>query len=186
MLVRRNYEPDYGRRIVRDIDARYRDHVPDFPFFIRRGWGTWVEITFNDGVGGRTSRSFFRHDYHGSPIIKEGVVSVDPLSFSVSNFNKLRIWQATKMGKVPFGIPMLNREEAVAAMLADAEHLRTLQPLNDQEFQERLLDWLQAHQPTLGSVKDGICTTPIRPDGTIDIELNQAIYCEQNPTRSGR
>jgi ParB-like chromosome segregation protein Spo0J len=166
----RSYDPLFGRMIVDNHEGCKT--CPRGPFFIRRGWGEWVSVEFNDGEGGRVKRRYFRHDHAGASFIQQAGESVDPLAFSHANFQRLRLhsvmphdvsWAYIRRKTIP-------REAAIAALEADLEALRGSMPLNEAELTERALEWLQAFTPKHPDEwREGTCTYPRNPDGTVDV-----------------
>ena len=166
----RDYDALFGRTIVDNHEGCRT--CPRGPFFIRRGWGEWVSAEFNDGEGGRVKRRYFRHDHASASFIQQAGESVDPLAFSHANFQRLRLhsvmphetsWAYIRRKTIP-------REAAIAALEADLEAMRSTAPLTEAELTERALEWLQAFTPKHPDEwREGTCTYPRNPDGTVDV-----------------
>src|SRR5262249_32901006 len=69
ICTRRTSAPDYGRFIVSGTDLC--DTCPDGELFVKRGWGNWCVVEFNDGKGGRVTRRFFQHVHYGATLIRQ-------------------------------------------------------------------------------------------------------------------
>ena len=171
---RRDYDPDYGRFLI-------EANSPGDPAFIKRGWGAWSVIDFNDGQGKRTRRRFFAHDSIGRTLVEELAQTVDPFAFSTHNFKQMSIWKATPSVMSWWYIrrKTITKEDAIAALEADLEKMRNAQPLTDAEFDERLLDELQAYK--VGGMqaadwREGVQTYPRFPDGSVDPDAANEVY----------
>jgi len=165
---KRYYDPDYGRLLAED---KHQKHL-----FVRRGWGEWVIVEFNDGAGSRTKRRYFAHDIATFTLIQQAIETVDPFAFSHHNFGRMEIWKAasSEMSWYYIRRRTLDRESAIAALEKDLEMLKQAKPLSDEEFTEGVLDFLQNFSPGIAyrhDWREGVCTSPRLPDGTVDIAI---------------
>jgi hypothetical protein len=100
LLDRRTYDPEYGGFIDAHEDCSEYHHVSG-PVFVKRGWGEWVTVEFNDGQGGRQRRRYFEQDYHCSSAVKHALDTADPLSVSSWNVWNMEISKARCPGRTP-------------------------------------------------------------------------------------
>ncbi len=174
VVNQRTYDPNYGRAIFEDNRCSCWCHA-DGPVFVKRGWGTWIVVEFNNGQGGKVCRRFFQHDHVDHSFIEEAADSQDPLTFSDENFKNLRLWSIQPIDLSWFYIRRrtMPRDEMIAALEADLEDLKKTEVLGERDFQERVLDYLQNYVRPLEDRKgwrEGTCTYPRRDDGTVDAE----------------
>ncbi len=180
-LARRNYDLTYGCFIA-DQSEPTCGMCKTGGVFVRQGWGQWQLIEFNDGDGGRAHRRYFLYDHAGSSLIDQARETVDPFAHSHHNFSRLNIWrvQPYEMSWASVRRKTIAREEAIAALEADLAALRTAQPLTDEELEARALDWLQAYTPRYQHEwREGECTYPRLPDGSIDVDHYKRFTEEQ-------
>lgn len=174
-FMRRTYDQNFGRFIVDDKDRNCKCHCGP-PFFVKRGWGKWCIVEFNDGKGDRLRRRLFVHDHIGRTLIKQAMDTVDPYSFSDYNFKQLKIFQVQPIETSWYYVrrKTIPREEMIAALEEDLDRLRNVKQLSDTEFTERVLDWLQEYLPPIPAddyFREGVCTYPRLSDGRVDVEL---------------
>ena len=74
----------------------------------------------------------------------------------------------------------IDKEAANVALEEDLDRLKNAKQVTDEEFNERLLDFLQDGFPEgpegWCDWREGICTRPRNPDGTLDRELWDEIW----------
>lgn len=171
---RRIYDPDYGRFLVEPKDK-------DTAAFVKKGWGVWAVIEFNDGEGQRTRRRYFEHDYITKTLVEQLAETVDPFSFTHENFQRMKLWRLmpAEMSWWYIRRRTISKDDAIAALEEDLERLRNASPLSDDEFNERLLDELQSFVVSgMGSMdwREGVQTYPRLPDSSVDAEKARAVY----------
>ena len=175
--IRRDYDPHYGRFITADVCKTCGPYV-----FVKKAWGCWCIVEFNDGDGGRTLRRWFQHDHLAHSLIVQAHESVDPLTFSHTNIRDMAIWKAAPH-EVSWGYvrhKTIDRDAAIAALEADLARLQAAESLGADEIKARALDWLQDW--TLASLtardhfREGDVTWPRRADGTVDIEKADELW----------
>jgi hypothetical protein len=168
----RTYGPSYGRQIFEDNFCSCWCHT-NGPVFVKQGWGTWIVIEFNDGEGGRTRRRFFQHDHADRSFINHVADTISPFIFSDSNFKKLRIWNAQPIEMSWFQIrrQAIPTEDMIAALEDDLKMLKGAEPLQEEDFQNRVSDYLQGYTHPIEdreAWREGTCTYPRLDDGTVD------------------
>jgi hypothetical protein len=180
--VRRRYDPDFGALI-----AEHPSHVrcshnrggrnDGQPVFVRRGWGAWWAVEFNDGKGGRERRRFFRHD-HACPAFVDHVLNVvDPLAFAHENLRELQgaVYRAmpVEMSWAYVRHKTIDRDAAVAALAEVLDRLGAAEPVPPDELQRRAVQWLQDYTPRdFGDGwRQGECTLPRLDDGRVNNAL---------------
>ena len=176
----RTYDPNYGRKIFEDNKCSCWCHT-NGPVFVKRGWGTWIVVEYNDGQGGRARRRFFQHDHVDHSFIEEAVNSENPLTFSDENFKKLRLWSVhpVDLSWLYIRRRTIPRNEMIAALEADLKDLRNAEALDEHDLQGRVLDYLQDYvRPAEGREgwREGTCTYPRRNDGTVDADAFTKCY----------
>lgn len=161
---RRTYDPNYGRFIAAGNDRCELQYVDSHnilgvdltscfeggPIFVKQGWGCWQTMEFNDGKSGRIRRSWFAHDFIIWTLIKQAAETIDPFSFSHTNFDRLNIFKVVpwQVGWHGWERKTVKREDMIDAFEKDLEKLRHTEPLTDEEFTEAVLDWLQNYTLT--------------------------------------
>ncbi len=173
---RRTYDHNYGRFI-------FHSDREDSPVFIKRSWGVWSVIEFNDGQGHRIRRRFFTHDTIDRTLINNLSDTVDPDVFSDHNMRRLNIWKVTPVEMSWFYIrhKTIPKDEAIKALEMDIENLKNSQPLSSNELEEKLLDELQSYVVSPETVidwREGTQTFPRLSDGSVNEELTQKFYMD--------
>ena len=182
-INRRLYDPAHGRMMVEQHRCGHGCHEGG-PVFVKQGWGTWIIVEFNDGQGNRMRRRFFQHDHVDSTFIEQAMDTIDPFLFSNENFKKLRLWQAqpVQMSWAYIRRATLPKEEMIAALKADLEDLESAEEISVDERDEHLLNYLQSYvrlEEDRETWREGTCTYPRLPDGTVDAEECQKYFPQQ-------
>jgi hypothetical protein len=162
---RRTYDHSYGRLIAETTCELCTRH------FVRRGWGQWGIVIFNDGMGGRITRRYFEQDWYGANLIAEARATADPEYFSAWQYDRLAIHavQQVKMGWSAIRKETLPRAEVLEALRADLAALEAEGPLTSEQIDERTLDILQDLTFDLDHEgREGRATVRCLDDGTID------------------
>ena len=126
-------------------------------------------------------RRFFQHDHVDHTFIEQTMDTINPFLFSNENFRKLRLWQVQPVEMSWFYIrkATLPKEEMIAALRADLEDLESAEEISADENKERLLHYLQSYVRPEGdreTWREGTCTYPRLPDGTVDTQTFQKYY----------
>jgi hypothetical protein len=164
---RRTYDPLYGRLIAETTCELCTRH------FVRRGWGQWGIVTFNDGMGGRITRRYFEHDWYGATLIAQARATADPDYFSAWQYERLAIHAVQKVqaGWAASRKEIRPRAEVLAALRADLAALEAEPPLTPEQIEARMLDLLQDLTLSLDNhEREGRATVRCRDDGTIDLD----------------
>jgi hypothetical protein len=175
--VSRDYDPTYGAFIIEHpepADCTLEHHAAR-PLFVRRGWGEWCLVEFNDGAGQREQRRIFRHDDALPSAVEQAYDTVDPLTFSSANLRELlaAAYKAMPVQMSWFYVRhrSIDRDAAVTALEDAIQQLRDREPLEADEISEHAAIWLQNFTPAdPDHWREGECTFPRHDDGTIDTD----------------
>lgn len=174
LLLRRDYDCDYGGFIAECC------HGPG-PVFVRRGWGEWQIVTYNDGRGSREARKFFAQDYYTGTLVQLARDTADPDLFSEQNLAELTLWsvQPIDLQWARARRRTVSRQDMIGALTKDLGMLQSLEALTPQQIERRAIEWLQQYTPhNPYQFREGQCTHPRLPDGCIDHELYQELFGE--------
>jgi ParB family chromosome partitioning protein len=174
LLLRRDYDCDYGGFIAECC------HGPG-PVFVRRSWGEWRTVTFNDGGGGRESRRFFAYDYYTATLVEFAFETADPDLFSEQDLAELTLWrvQPVDMQWARARRRTVSRQDIIRALMTDLDRLQNVEQLTPQQIEQRAIEWLQDYTPANPyQFREGRCTYPRLPDGGLDHELYQKLFGE--------
>ena len=138
-VIRQTYDPDYGGELF-EVDVCSHDQHAGSLVFVKKGWGMWTIVEFNDGDGGRTRRRFFNHDYVDPTFIQQAMDTVNTDQFSYENLKRLRLWdiQPHEMSWYAFRRKTVPRAEMIEALEADLETLKSIEPFDESELRVRL------------------------------------------------
>jgi hypothetical protein len=182
--IRRDYDPAYGRVIVPTApeDQTWRR------VFVRRGWGGWRVVRFNDGAGHRTTRRYFAQDYYGDTLITLAFETANPDLISDVDAHQLetRCIQTAQMSWFYCRLETKARQEVIAALRADLERLSQVEALTDDQIEQRALDWLQTFTP--GGVytegfREGRVTVAVDACGLTDKDALEARFPKPAPRK---
>lgn len=183
IFSRRTYDHAYGHFLVWDeVKTLWFSTAAGPPYFVRQGWGKWVIVEFNDGEGGRIRRRYFTHAHEGSTMITQAMETVDPVSQSDTNFRRMEQWKVAPVVASWWYIrrKTIDKDKMIAAIEKDLARLRAAEPLTDEELHERTLEFLQNYTHKTGDYenREGVCSYPRLPDGTIDIRRVEEMEAE--------
>ena len=188
--LRRTYDPNYGRFLIQNEGGQHCATCASGRLFIRRGWGHWTIVMFNNGHGGRIARRVFVQDHAGESFIQQAAETVDPFCFSSHNFNQLALWhvQTTEMSWFYARRKTMPRDDMIAALEQDLDRLRNAQPLSDDELEDQVLDWLQENCAdfTHPDWREGEAFYPRLLDGTVDADRARTIGEQANANDRAR
>ncbi|MBA7700100.1 Nucleoid occlusion protein [subsurface metagenome] len=170
---RRTYDPEYGDFITKNSFGH--------PLFIKKGWGNWAVVTFNDGEGHRIKRQFFENDWIGFTFIEEAEKTVHPDWFSDTNLRNLKLWKAQKIraSGVYVRREVIKREDIIKTLEQDLIEIKNAKSLSDEEIKEKVIDFLKEKHELIGlkyivhpfNFREGLVTEKRLPDGSLDEEF---------------
>jgi len=181
-LIRRTYDPSYGDFIVEE--SEYENSRIPCPYFVKKGWGEWLVLTFNDGNGDRVKRRFFIHDFLGHTVIEEITKTAHPEWFSATNYRRLKLHNAQKYQASWFYFKkeVIKRKDIIEALKADIEQLENAKPLTDEEIRVKVIEELGRYPENLVRAegtfgfRQGRITTKRDEIGAIDSAYYNEIY----------
>lgn len=174
ILKRRTFDPDYGNFILKKKDNLSWECEYCFEsIFVKKGWGEWIKVTFNDGWGRKTSRRYFMHDHIGGTLIKLASDTADPRNFSADDYLNLKIHklQESKASWSYCRKETKKLDEAIKVLGEDLNKLREKKNLIPGEKDKRTLEWLAKYEIgpyARGRFREGEQTYKRLPNGEID------------------
>ncbi len=202
-LVRRTYDPEYGGFVMPNTDstwdrwhsfAKERCNVegnykwsrePAAVRYVRKRWGSWVILEFNDGKGGRERRRFFEHDCIGHTLCELAFATFDTTRFTQVNARQLQIfnvpkyeasWFAFRRATIPIQTAVVALEADLAALKVKASSHQS-----DEEIASQAIEWLENFHvlwEETSEWREGCQTFPRTPDGTLDRDALQMLTAE--------
>ena len=179
LVTRRIYDPGYGHFLA-DVDELFPGR--EGKIYIRRGWGRWKIVRFNDGEGKRITRRFFEQDYLCDTLIEQAFETAHPNLFSNWNYYDLNIHsiQKSEMSWFYFRKETKKREDAIKALEEDLAKLKSIEPLSDAEIEKKAMDILSEHYiDPVGhpdQFREGRQTMKRLPNGKVDEEFMEKLY----------
>ncbi len=174
VLKRRTFDPDYGNFILKKKDGFSWECEYCFEsIFVKKGWGEWIKVTFNDGWGRKISRRYFRHDHIGETLIELASDTADPRNFSADDYLNLKIHrlQESKASWFYYRKETKKLDEAIKVLEEDLNGLREKKNLIPGEKDKRALEWLAKYEIGLHArdqFREGGQTYKRLPGGEID------------------
>lgn len=174
ILKRRTFDPDYGNFILEKKDGfSWECNYCFESIFVKKGWGEWVKVTFNDGWGRKISRRYFRHDHIGETLIKLASDTADPRNFSDDDYLNLKIHRLQESKGSWFYCRKETKklDEAIKVLEEDLNRLREKKNLIPEEKDKRTLEWLAKYEIGLHArdqFREGGQTYKRLPGGGID------------------
>lgn len=181
--LRRIFDPEYGDFLVKDEYALPDSGIDD-RFFVKKGWGEWRGIEFNDGEGHRTKRRYFVHGWLGLTLIDEMIKTANPDLFSDINYRKLNIHNVQKYEASWFYFrkKSLKRSEIIEAIkkdLTELESLNNVKPKSEEEMEQEVIELLSDYHERVDKAtisnphmfREGSVKMKRLPDGRVDREF---------------
>jgi hypothetical protein len=128
----RTYDSSYG-------DFFYEWDKPGMLAYVKKGWGRWVVIEFNDGEGKRTRRRFFRYDWAGPTLVDQATQTANPEMFSHFNYQDLGIHKLQTLQASWFYLrkSTVSRKDAIEALKKDLAFLENQESLTNEQILEK-------------------------------------------------
>lgn len=174
VLRRRTFDPDYGNFILEKKEGKnWECKYCVEEIFVKKGWGEWVRVTFNDGRGRKTYRKYFDHDHLGETLIKLARDTADSRNFSADDYSKLKIHrlQESKASWFYYRKETKKLDEAIKILEEDLNRLREKKSLLPEEKDKRVLEWCAKYEIGLymrDRFREGEQTYKRLSDGEID------------------
>ena len=141
-VTRRAYDPEYGHFFA-SIDEGFPDYLKG-EVYVRRKWGTWAVVEFNDGEGNRLRRRFWEQDYLWKSLVEEAFATAHPDYFSDWDYRNLGIHyiQKSRMCWAYIRKETLRREDIIKALEEDLTKLKSMELLSDAEIECKAMEIL--------------------------------------------
>ena len=178
-VTRRTYDPEYGHFFA-SIDEGFPDYL-EGEVYVRRGWGTWAVVEFNDGEGNRLRRRFWEQDYLWKSLVEEAFTTAHPDYFSDWDYRNLGIHyiQKSRMCWAFIRKETLRREDIIKALEEDLAKLKSMELLSDVEIEckamEILSEWYLDPKHS-DHFREGCQTVKRLPNGEVDKEFMNKLY----------
>lgn len=180
-VKRRTYDPEYGH-----FFANIKEGFPDYltgEVYVRREWGTWAVVEFNDGEGNRIKRRFWEQDYLWTSLVEEAFATAHPDYFSDWDYRNLSIHHVQKsmVSWAYIRKETLRREDVIKVLEEDLAKLKSVEFLSDAEIESKAMEILSKwylNPEDRDYFREGRQTVKRLPNGEIDKEFMDKL-CER-------
>lgn len=183
-IRRRDFDTNYGDFLVEANSYEdmkdYEEEESESPRrYVKKGWGSWIVVEFNDGRGGRVRRRYFLHDFLDPDIINLALETANPELFSAFDYDELDIHkvQDYRASWAYFRKETRGRGDAIKAMEKDLANLKNQKPMTPKEIEKKAMGILNKIHESVGAslnrgrFREGRITTKRLPDGSVDEEF---------------